>query len=362
MRIRPIICFGISLALSPLSIAASKQESIPMDPARWQAENVEFVQHKGVQALKIATPAKAVLKDLVFSDGTIEFDMEPGNSAGPGIGFRRSAPGEYEYFYLRPAVKSTQQIDACQYAPVIKNVLIWDLLPRFQAPAPFRLNEWNHIRIIVSGSRAQIFVNDLAKPVLNIGRLEGNPRAGGILLQGPAIYANLKIQHGATHGLPSQPLAEPVDARFVKRWEVSPAAKLQPGTEVTDKDIPSQTPGWQPLQPERAGLVNLTRLYGLPEGRAVAWLRTSMDRAADGATQVDIGYSEEVWVFANGKLVFAGKNRYLIPEERKNPEGRCATTNGQFTLPLKRGRNDVVVAVANGFYGWGLVFQTTAAR
>ncbi|WP_321472169.1 hypothetical protein [uncultured Paludibaculum sp.] len=331
--------------------------AIPMEPARWQLEAGEFLQHKGVPALRIPTPSKAVLKDLVFRDGTIEFDMEPGSYGGPGVGFRRAGPGEFEYFYLRPGAKGPGAGDACQYAPFIKNVLIWDLLPRFQGPAPFRLNDWNHVRIVVSGARARIYVNQAARPVLDIGRLEGSSSQGGIVLNGPAIFANLRVRPGVTNGLPPQPAAESIDRSVVRDWSVSPFKTLLPSQDLSANDIPSATPPWRPLRAERAGLLNLTREYGLPEGRSAAWLRTHIDRQADGEAQVAIGWSEEVWVFVNGKMVFSGKNRYLIPEERKEPDGRCAPTNGTFRLPLKRGRNDVVVAVANGFFGWGLIFK-----
>lgn len=341
-------------ALAPLHAAGT---AIPMEPSRWQLESGEFLRYKGVPALKIPTPSKAILKDLVFRDGTIEFDMEPGSNGGPGIGFRRSGPGEYEYFYLRPAAKGPQAGDACQYAPYVRNVLLWDLLPRFQGPAPFRLNEWNHVRIVASGARARIYINQSPKPILDIGRLEGNAAQGGILLNGPAIFANLRVLPGVTSGLPPKPLVEPADRSFVRDWTLSPTKSLQPDQELTERDIPASASGWRPVRAERAGLLNLTREYGLPEGRSVAWLRTSIDRRTAGPAQVAIGWSEEVWVFVNGKLAFSGKNRYLIPEERKDPDGRCAPTNARFSLPLKQGRNEIFVAVANSFYGWGLIFR-----
>jgi len=33
------------------------------------------------------------------------------------------------------------------------------------------------------------------------------------------------------------------------------------------------------------------------------------------------------------------------------------TKNGAFTLPLDAGDNDVVVGVANAFFGWGLMLR-----
>jgi hypothetical protein len=56
----------------------------------------------------------------------------------------------------------------------------------------------------------------------------------------------------------------------------------------------------------------------------------------------------------NGKLVFADKNLYQPPGARKTPDGRLSLENGSFDLPLQKGRNEIAVALANNFYGWGL--------
>jgi len=39
---------------------------------------------------------------------------------------------------------------------------------------------------------------------------------------------------------------------------------------------------------------------------------------------------------------------------RKYPDARCSLENGAFTLPLEAGDNEVAVAIANNFFGWGL--------
>jgi hypothetical protein len=50
-------------------------------------------------------------------------------------------------------------------------------------------------------------------------------------------------------------------------------------------------------------------------------------------------------------------NRNERPTARKEPDGRCALLNSSFLLPLKEGDNDVVIALANHFYGWGIEFR-----
>jgi hypothetical protein len=112
--------------------------------------------------------------------------------------------------------------------------------------------------------------------------------------------------------------------------------------------------------PERSGLVNLSREYGLPlrdPNRAVAWLKTTITSDKKQMKKVDIGWTRELWVFVNGKLVYADQNFFELDGARKAPDGRCSLENGSFTLPLEAGDNEVAVAIANNFFGWGLMLR-----
>jgi hypothetical protein len=55
--------------------------------------------------------------------------------------------------------------------------------------------------------------------------------------------------------------------------------------------------------------------------------------------------------------VYADKNLFELEGARKAPDGRCSLENGAFTLPLEAGDNEVAVAIANNFYGWGLMLR-----
>jgi len=59
----------------------------------------------------------------------------------------------------------------------------------------------------------------------------------------------------------------------------------------------------------------------------------------------------------NGKLVYADKNLFDSEGSRKAPDGRCSLQNGALTLPLEAGNNEVAVALANNFFGWGLMLR-----
>ena len=71
----------------------------------------------------------------------------------------------------------------------------------------------------------------------------------------------------------------------------------------------------------------------------------------------DIGWTRELWVFVNGKLVYADKNLFEVEGSRKFPDARCSLENGTATLTLEPGENEIAVALANNFFGWGLMLR-----
>jgi hypothetical protein len=102
----------------------------------------------------------------------------------------------------------------------------------------------------------------------------------------------------------------------------------------------------------------MLRRNGLPEpNRAVAWLKTTITSDRKQTKKADIGWTRELWVFVNGKLAYADKNLFEQEGARKAPDGRCSLENGAFPLLLEEGDNEVAVAIANNFFGWGLMLR-----
>jgi hypothetical protein len=334
-----------------------------MTADHWQTkENAEFLRQLGFyQGLMRLNSGNAVLTGITFSDGTIEFDVNTIGRGAPGIAFRQQDEGNFELLYLRPD-PNCPAFGACvQYTPETHGVLLWDLFPQYQTRAPLRENGWNHIKMVVSGRRMNVFVNDAVSPTLVVGRLEGDAMKGGLRLQGPATFANMVITPGAVEGLSPEPVKDlsEGDRGLVRNWRLSKFFELPGNKDPMYSDMPA-SPEWKRIGTERNGLVNLSREYGrpLPEPkRAVAWLKTTITSDRQQTKKVDIGWTRELWVFVNGKLVFADKNLYEQEGARKFPDARCSLENGTFPLPLEAGDNEVAVAIANNFFGWGLMLR-----
>jgi len=348
-----------ALALTLTSTLAAAEIRVPFTPDQWDASGkVEFIEHKGVSAMRLAPGVEhVVLKGLNLANGIVEFDLEPTRPGFVGIYFRFRDPNENECFYLRTARAGDPTApDAVQYAPLVKGVNLWDLLGHYQSPATIRSNDWNHIKLVISGARLRAYVNDPGKPVLDVPRLEGETSSGALAFFGAAIVANLVIRPDEVEGLRPNPGDDPVanDARYLREWKVIEAFPLNKGRELADADLPKSEAKWETLVAERRGLVNLSRVFGKSESRRAVWLKTTLKSFQAQTKKVDLGWSDEVWVFINGKLLYLDKNLYNQPI-MKSPEGRCALENGGFSLPLRAGENELLIGVTNDFFGWGIV-------
>ena len=83
-------------------------------------------------------------------------------------------------------------------------------------------------------------------------------------------------------------------------------------------------------------------------------MKTTIESDSAQERTLHLGFVDEVWVYVNGQFLFADKNHYGTPGQ-KYPRGRCSIENAAFKLPLKKGKNEVLIGLANYFYGWGII-------
>jgi hypothetical protein len=364
--IRAALALGTSLGL-PFSAHGTETRHVAMTKDVWQADGkVDFAQREGLAEglLQVEGDGKAVLKGANFRDGTIEFDIRPLDDGMPGIEFHRQTAQSMEILYLRPSPECPVAQDCIQYVPRVHGVMPWEMYPNFQTAAPVAERGWSHIKLVISGRRMNVFVNQAARPTMSVGQLEGDATEGGLALVGPAAFANLVITAGATENLPATPVPDPAagDTGFVRQWLVSPPSPqgLQVAADLSQ--MPPTTADWQPISAEPLGLINLSRRYGSPTDRstgALVWLKTTIHAATARTVRVSMAYLHEATVFANGKMVFNGQNLY-VPG---TPIGRISLDNASYDLPLQPGDNQIVVALNNilipthNHYGWGMEFH-----
>lgn len=347
---------------------ASVNYNISLDSVTWFCPpgKAEFFEKDGKKfmRLKAGNQGSAVLRNVIFKDGTIEYDFEPCSpmsiGSSPAIYFRGdTARKNTELFYIRARPNNPFANDAIQYAPIIDNVNMWDMYPEYQAPTQFEVDKVNHLKMVVSGNQMRVYINDMKWPALEIPKLEGNMKEGVLGIDGQVIVSNFIYKPGVTEDLP--PVAAPDltnhDANYLRNWRITQLADLPAGNEVTVQGLPKPESFTGTIMAEGKGMVNLSRKFGgasvVP--RRVVWLKTTIKAAEAQKNLLNLGFSDEVWVFVNGQMVYLDKNNYLQPPMRKYPDGRISIQNARVNINLKQGDNEIVVAVANDFYGWGLI-------
>jgi hypothetical protein len=338
---------------------------IPLTADHWDAQpgKVEFLNYKGKPAVKLNEQSDYILyKDLDFTNGTIEFDVEVNRAMPfPTIYFRWQTVAEAEHVYLRTGVANTPNaLDALQYASIIHGVNIWDLQHEYQCAAHIKIGDWNHIKLVVSGKQLRVYINNAIEPNLEVPCLEGNTASGKIGLgtgfPGEAIFASLVVRPNETaelSGLAGADLTRH-DTRYIRNWRVSSPMPLANGQELNADMLPKSDSGFTIIASERRGLLNLSRVLGNSESRRFVWLRTKISSSEVQRVLLRLGFSDEVWVFLNKQPLYVDKNIYYL-NMRKSPNGRISLDNCSFLMPLIKGDNDLVIGVANDFYGWGIM-------
>lgn len=368
------------LFLLVTALHATPPIQVPLTADHWHAvqdandpnkPDVRFIEHEGFpQGAIVLKNGSVALDGFSFRDGTIEFDMKATDQDIPGIQFRRRGePGHQnaEEFYLRSFPECRASNDCIQYAPVIHGFMLWNAFPQYQTQAPI-IDGWNHFKLVVSGRRMNVYINNSVQPILTVGSLESSSMEGWIQLHGPAVFANLTITPNAVEGLSPQPMPDPTatDPGVVRHWRLGPLTPARFGRSPSFSEAPPDA-AWRMITAGRFGLVNLNREFELVhQAPSFTWLRTTVDSDAARSKTVQLGWLGHVWVFVNGKLITQGKNLYDPDYERRAPDGRLSIENGSFRIPLQKGHNQITLVLKSGirdspntvnYYGWGAILH-----
>ncbi|GLQ48427.1 hypothetical protein GCM10007862_34780 [Dyella lipolytica] len=376
--IRAVCALGVLGAASAFASTVTPLP-IPLVADNWQVSGQatfiarEAFPHGILQVTSESEQGFVALKDKHFDSGTIEFDIKPVGEEMPGIRFHQKDGDTADMLYIRVSPDCPASQDCLQYVPIIKGRVLWDVYPQYQASAPFRENEWNHLRLVMSGKRMNVYVNGRAEPSLRVAHLEGEASTGTIAFEGTAYYANLTLAPGVTDGLEPNASADPAagDHRYLVRWKGTDPVSMDTTDRLSLSNMPSSGSRWSPVTADYGGLINLSRFHAptpKPSPPQVIWLRTTVQSDREQVRHVAVGWLREIWVYADGKPVFSGKNLYNVKGGRKAPDGRLSLENDRFDLPLHEGANDIVVAIdgntpdMRGRYGWGFIMRMDQAE
>jgi hypothetical protein len=167
-------------------------------------------------------------------------------------------------------------------------------------------------------------------------------------------------------------------AGTLTKWSLSPAYDaLARDLERPPARDEADAMTWQEVEAEPPGIVAINRYRESPHprvsfqgdfakrlepqpGMKVVYARASILADRDQVKKLAIGYSDDVSVFLNGKILYRGRSAQAFRDPAflgiVNPE------NDTVYLPLRKGSNVLMLAVSELGGGWGFVCRLADAE
>jgi hypothetical protein len=344
------------------------------DSPRWEfdgdAKPGEFLGRKCL----LLDGGAAGVKDLEMRDGIVDVDVATEAKRGFfGIQFRVTSDGKNgEWVYLRQHKSGLP--DAMQYTPVLNTGLNWQLYngPGFTGAVDIPKGVWFHMRLEVAGAEAKLYVGDLVKPALVMPDLKSGVQKGELalaVLTGATCFSNFEVR--TTPEVPWERHLPPMPRGALTKWRLSPSYDaLQRNLERPLEAAEKGAIAWQDVEAEAPGLVAINRYRESPHprvsfqtdfstrlapqpGMKVVYARTTIDSDRDQVKKLYLGYSDDVSLFLNGSILYRGRSAQSFRDPGflgiVNPE------NDAVYLPLKKGPNELILAVSELGGGWGFL-------
>lgn len=358
---------GLAVALGPACAGGQEVRYDPTDPAWTLRQDVEVVDYQRASAFRMVN-GQAVLTEADFQDGTIEFDVAmTGLRSFVYVQFRIQPDNGREDFYLRPHKSSLP--DAAQYTPVIGAGTQWQLhhAEGGTAAVPLPVDEWVHVRVVVSGRQAALFVGDQRQPAI-VAQLVREPRPGGIALRGfvpegsaapqSAHFANLVVKPGVVSYDFPPPKQKDLPQGTITRWSVSEAFETSvsdaPGAAYLGPVLDAEPSGFRTVDTADRGMLDFHALLR-PERMDGAWTTVAsvgIRAAADTRRRLRLGFSDAVTVFLNGNPILHLDHSYSYDDPMR--AGLFYPGQATVFLDLREGENELSIVVADVFGGWAL--------
>ena len=351
----------VCLMLVPVC-AYAQDDVIDFESDRWRLVNAEIVQHMDRKCLI----GNAFLKDAEFENGIIEVDIavKARSRSYPGIVFRMQSEGNYERFYVRPHRSPLYPV-ALQYTPGFNGIDGWQLYngEGCTALADILPDRWIHLKMEVFGTQAKVFLDDAEQPALLITDLKHGLSKGAIGLMGPkdktAYFSNFKYRIDNSLQFDPPPEIE-TPLGMITEWELSGNYDI---SEIDLERTPEQQGltdiTWQRVQSDPPGLVDISRYTGrTSQAGDCIFARATIPSDHDTVLNLRFGYSDAIFIFLNGDLIFFGNSAY---RQRDRSFLGIVGLNDAVYLPLKKGENELLLLVAESFGGWGFICQDANA-
>ena len=362
----------LGLGVAPAT-SAHAQTIVPPTADAWIAsDSIRFETYLGRPSVYI-NRGVALARGVAMRDGTIEFDW----AATPrtnflGVSFHATAPDNSEAVFFR--IAQSGNMESTQYGPALNTYgAAWQVFhgPGANAVANLQRERWTHVRVTIAGEVASVYLDGSEKPLLVVPRLAGVSGQGVGVWTGNfgrgAYFANFTVTPLPNAVATSASQRPPKGS--IMEWQLSQALDAQ--TVTPGVLPPAGTLTWERITAEPTGLVLINRyrvapIAGAPvdsvtgevnvdsvmggrvRGTKVVFARAEIRSEREEFRRLHFSYSDGIVIYLNGRPLYFGMNTQGV----RDGLGIMSTGGDAVYLPLRRGRNELVVAVIEYSGGW----------
>ena len=340
-----------------LQISNAQNNTIitPINSLNWKVYKGESTFETFDNRETLVLNGKVILKNINFSNGTIEVDVYTNESRSfAGIIFRKQEK-TMEEVYMR--FHKTNQADALQYSPIYNDESNWQLYREHQANVGFKNKGWNTLRIEINKNNADIFVNN--ENVLTVNNLKTTHSNGeiGLFSLFNNRFSNFRLTNKDVGSLPKIDSNINIDLNIISQWNITEAFPYIEHT-LTFNNFSEEE--YNTVSTERSGLLPFSKYIEKPpvgnfknnkEFYSVA--STVIESNNNQVKSFSFDYSDKIIVYLNGKEIFKGNNAFR--SKGIQYQGHLDIDANKLYLNLKKGKNTLHCVVIDEAYGWGLM-------
>jgi hypothetical protein len=199
-----VLAGGLFAALVSASMAGQAPTPLTTQSVTPDGVLASTVRYDDRDALRLIEPdnkrnaGMAIINGLTFGDGTIEVDVAgrrgpyaiPDDRGFIGVVFRLSADRKrWEDMYLRPdngraddQVRRNHSIQYSSYPDYPWPRMRKEFPEKYESYVDLVAGQWTHMKIVVAGASARLFVNGALQPNLVVHDLKHGTSEGGVAL------------------------------------------------------------------------------------------------------------------------------------------------------------------------------------
>lgn len=297
-----------------------------------------------------------------FDNGEIEVDIAPVAPGLAGITFHMDDSFNYDEVYIRYAKSGGP--DALQYSPEFNGELSWQFYPEYQAAVVYPNDQWLHLKIIVQDKKAAVYVLNSDTAILFIDSLRIPNRSGfvGFWTLADTYFSNYRYH--STSSVPLFTIASKIirNKDAITSWQVSEpflfsdTLNTYPANNTKFK--------WKKADTEPDGFLNINKfarkkIWGRTRNNSndAVWLKYEWDEIHSGTKPFSFEFSNRCFIYLNGQLLFSGNNSFLLKGPLYRGDIDKEMKANTLFLPVKKGGNTILIAVASITNGWGFMAQ-----